>query len=570
MPEGRGIVPSFNPQVTFSRDGKSLLFASVSNQPGQVPSIMYRRRLDELESKLLLKMMANPVFSPDGQSLMLYSPREAKIVKYPLGGGAPVPVADIDNVVRGDWGPDGFYYWTRTYPGGIVRTPVSGGQTEPVVPLIEERQERILKFAQLLPGGKALVFTVGYGGIRSYDDARIEAYDLRSRKRVSLVQGGTFPRYSPSGHLVYARAGSLYALPFDANRLGVKGTARKVLDGVLMSSNTGSAYFDVSPTGDLAYAVGAAEGGERSLYWVDRTGKATRLPVPMRSYLHPRTSPDGRELAIEVEGVNHDFYVYDFDRGVMTRMTNDGLSHGPTWTPDAKHLAFRSWKAETMTMWWLPSDRSGPAERLTTVGRRQSVGEFSPDGRYMTFDQMEVGGSSGVWVLPIAGDRIPKPVATQKAFQGSAKFSPDGKWVVYCSTESGRAEVYVQSWPGPGPKIQISSEGGTDPIWRRDGKEIFYRKGDKMMAVPVSLGPPLRAGRPALLWESAYFAGLSSSCGMAGPTSANYDVAADGQRFLMVKDNDRDIRSTKIVVIVNWAEELKSLFKGEGKANSEL
>jgi eukaryotic-like serine/threonine-protein kinase len=249
-------------------------------------------------------------------------------------------------------------------------------------------------------------------------------------------------------------------------------------------------------------------------------------------------------------------------------MTNDGLSHGPTWTPDSKRLAFRSWKAGTMTMWWQPSDRSGPAERLTNVGLRQSVDEFSRDGRYMTFDQMEIGTGPHVWVLPIVGERTPKPVTTSNAFQGSAKFSPDGKWLVYCSTESGRAEVYVQSWPGPGPKIQISSDGGTDPIWRRDGKEIFYRNGDKMMAVPVDLGPPLRAGRPALLWEGAYSQGLSSSCGMPGPTSANYDVTADGRRFLMVKDNDRDVRSTKIVVIVNWAEELKAISRRENKSAS--
>ena len=142
--------------------------------------------------------------------------------------------------------------------------------------------------------------------------------------------------------------------------------------------------------------------------------------------------------------------------------------------------------------------------------------------------------------------------------EGSAKFSPDGKWVAYCSTESGRAEVFVQSWPGPGPKIQISSEGGTDPIWRRDGKELFYRNGDRMMAVTMEMGPPLRAGKPVQLWEGPYSHGMSSSCGPPGPTSANYDVTTDGRRFLMIKDNDRDVKSTKVVVILNWAQELRA------------
>jgi eukaryotic-like serine/threonine-protein kinase len=557
VPDGRSIIPSFNPQVMFSRDARSLLFAAVSNVP-RTPIITYQRRLEDQETSILVKGLGTPVFSPDNQWLMLLD--HARVVKYPLGGGAPVPlVNDYKGYSRGDWGPDGFYYWTNAYSEGIVRTPVAGGENEPVVRLNEERQERVLKHAQLLPGGKALIFTVGYGGIESYDDARIDAFDLRSKKRVALIQGGTFPRYSPSGHIVYARAGSLYAVPFDAERLEVTGTPRKVLDGVLMSTNTGTAYFDVSSLGDLAYAAGTAEGGERTLHWLDRAGKATPLPLPPRSYLHPRISPDGRQLAIEVEGVNHNFYVYDFERGVMAMITNDGLSHGPIWSPDSKYLAFRAWKAEMMTMWRIPSDRSGPAERLTSVGKRQSVVSFSPNGEYLLFDQADDPANSvDVWVLPMRGDRTPKPFVSSRAVEGSAKFSPDGKWVAYCSTESGRPEVLVQPWPGPGPKIQISSDGGTDPIWRRDGKELFYRSGDKMMAVTMEMGPPLRAGRPVQLWEGPYSHGMSSSCGPPGPTSANYDVTTDGRRFLMIKDNDRDVKSTKVVVILNWAQELKA------------
>ena len=326
-----------------------------------------------------------------------------------------------------------------------------------------------------------------------------------------------------------------------------------------MSTNTGTAYFDVSPSGDLAYAAGTVEGGERTLHWVDRVGKATPLPLPPRSYLHPRISPDGRRLAIEVEGVNHDFYVYDFERAVMAKITNDGLSHGPIWSPDSKYIAFRAWKAEMMTMWRIPSDRSGPAERLTDVGKRLSVVSFSPDGENLLFDNADDRANSvDVWVLPMRGDRTPKPFVSSRAVEGSAKFSPDGMWVAYCSTESGRAEVYIQRWPGPGSKIQISSDGGTDPIWRRDGKELFYRNGDRMMAVAVEIGPALRAGRPAQLWEGPYSHGMSSSCGPPGPTSANYDVTTDGRRFLMVKDNHRDVKATKVVVILNWAQELGS------------
>jgi Tol biopolymer transport system component len=227
-----------------------------------------------------------------------------------------------------------------------------------------------------------------------------------------------------------------------------------------------------------------------------------------------------------------------------------------------------------MTMWWMPADRSGPEERLTMVGARQSVVSFSPDGRYMAFNQMDAmgtfdtgmtgsdgmeSGGSGVWILPMQGDRTPQRLATSKYVQGSGRFSPDGKWVAYCSNESGTNEIYVQPWPGPGPKIEISSEGGTDPIWSRDGRELFYRNGDKMMVVAVSTQPTFEASRPRLLWAGRYAHGMSSSCGPPGTAEGNYDVSSDGKRFLMIKDVDEGAQSTRIVVVLNFAEELKAL-----------
>jgi serine/threonine-protein kinase len=501
-----------------------------------------------------------PLFSPDGRYLMLLNPPEMRLKKAALSGGAPVFFADYDFAFQGDWAADGYYYWTTHYFGPIVRTPESGGKEEPVTELNLGKLERTHRHAQVLPGGDVIVFTVSSGGMDSFDDARIDAHVLRTKERKTLVQGGFRPLYSPSGHLVYARGGSLYAVPFDAGSLAVTGSPVKVVDGVFMSTNAGSAHFAVSRTGALAYAVGRAEGGDRTLVWVDRQGKERPLPLPVRSYLFPRVSPDGSHLAFEIEGVNHDLYTYDPDRGVTTKMTTDGVSHAPVWTPDGKRLAFRSWKAGTMTMWWMPADRSAPEERLTTIGARQSLVSFSPDGRYASFDQMEFPGTgSDVWILPMQGDRTPKPLVKSKFMEGSARFSPDGNWVAYCSLESGRAEVWVQLWPGPGPKIQVSAEGGTDPIWSRDGTELFYRNGDKMMAVAVATRPAFKPSRPQLLWEGHYSHGMSSSCGPPGATEANYDVTADGRRFLMVKDQDQDAVSTRIVVVLNFAEELKRL-----------
>lgn len=565
LPQGSRIVPAWSvTDLTFSRDSKTLVYP-VNFPP---PNVVHARRIDELEGKPLpsAKGLGNPLYSPDNRWLLMPDYTKRLLVKVPLSGGAPVPFAPFDMPFRGDWGTDGYVYWTSSLISGVIRTPENGGKNEPVTELDLERQERTHRFARLLPGGEALMFTVASGGIDSYDDARIDAIDLVTKKRKVLVQGGTCARYSPSGHIVYARGGSLYAVGFDHRALEVTGTPVKVVDGVLMSTNIGTAYFDISPDGDLAYAAGPAENGERVLHWVDRQGKATPLPLPPRSYLNPRISPDGKLLAVEVEGPNHDFYSYDFARGVMSRITNNGTSHAPIWSPDGKRIAFRTWKGGKMTLAWMPADRSGPEEMMVNVPAWQSAVSFSPDGKYLAFDQVAHDPETeyGIWIMPLTGDRQPRPFVRSKFQEGAGKFSPDGKWLVYCSMESGKAEVYVQPWPGPGPKIQISSEGGMDPMWRRDGKEIFYRNASKMMAVPVSTQPSFQAGRPQLLWEGEYTYGLSSSCGLRGVTFTSYDVSLDGQRFLMIKDNDQNMYATKIVVVVNWVEELKRIMAEAG------
>jgi Tol biopolymer transport system component len=262
---------------------------------------------------------------------------------------------------------------------------------------------------------------------------------------------------------------------------------------------------------------------------------------------------------VEIEGPNHDFYVYDFARSVLTKMTTDGESHDPVWMPDGKRLAFRSWLAGGMTMWMMPADRSARPVRLDPAGTRQSPVSFSPDGRFLTFDQKDPQTRDDAWVLPLDGSGQPQPVARSRFAEGSAKFSPDGRWIAYASDESGKSEVYVQPFPGPGPKVQISNAGGYDPVWRRSGGgELYYRAGKTMMVVSIATAPDIRVSAPKQLWEGSYSDGSGSSCGMPGVSSSNYDVTPDGQRFLMVRDEDSSPPSTRIVVVLNWAEELKS------------
>jgi dipeptidyl aminopeptidase/acylaminoacyl peptidase len=402
-----------------------------------------------------------------------------------------------------------------------------------------------------------VLFTVGMADTYSYDDANIGVVSLKTGQKKILIEGGSSARYSPSGHLIYARGGKLLAVAFDPDKLQILGQPFPVVDGIFMSANTGMAAYAISMDGHLVYAAGPIERGARVPVWVDRQGKMSSVgSLPLRAYLHPRLSPDERQLAIEVEGASHDIFTYDFARGVTTKMSFDGASHWPSWTPDGKRLTFRSWKTGTMTMWWMPADRSGPAELLTNVGSMQSPESWSPDGRTLAFTQMDNPESGpDVYVLPIGGEK-PRVLIKSKFSEGSPKFSPDGKWLAYSSDESGRPEVYAMAYPGPGSKITISTDGGTDPVWRRDGRELFYRNGDRMMAVDVVSSQPLAVSKPNTLWEGHYLAGVGSSCGMSGPTSANYDVSSDGRRFLMIEDTSPVTECKLLHVVSNWSREM--------------
>jgi Tol biopolymer transport system component len=577
LPQGHRITPGWNPGVIFSPDGKTVAF---DYEVDGIPTVV-QRPLDQLEQKPLggVKYLSTPVFSPDGRWVVMIDTMDWVMKKVAVDGGAPVPVASTDMFGRGDWGRDGYIYFTERYPGAIQRVPENGGAKEPVTTLDEERGEFAHRHAQILPGGKAVIFTVVAKGMESYDDAGIELHTLDTQTRRILVKGGFGARYSPSGHIVYANGGNLYTVPFDLRALEVTGLPVKVVEGVQMSTNTGAAYFDVSSTGGLAYVPGVAEGGGRTLVWVDRNGREEALPLDRRSYLFPRISPtDANRIAFEVEGATHNLFLYDMARGVATKLTTDGLSHAPVWMPDGRNLCYRSWKAGTMTMWSMPSDQSREGERVTTVGARQSAVSVSADGRFLAYNQMaempargaaesggmESGGEmpmstgSDIWILPLDGpDRTPRAFKTSIFDEASPKFSPDGKWIAYCSNRSNRSEVYVEAWPGPGMREQISSDGGTDPLFSRDGRELFYRSGDKLMVVPISTeGGLFKAGRPSVLWSAPYSHGMSSSCGPPGVSSANYDVSADGQRFLMVRDEAAEVSSASLVVILHWAHEL--------------
>jgi serine/threonine-protein kinase len=552
---GERVRTGFNPMVAISGDGTRIAYVARS----ATQQVIYLRQVAQLEAKPIAgtEKSGLPFFSPDGQWLGFWNGASDKFKKIALSGGAPLTICKSEGVYGVSWLPDGTISITPQTPGGVVaRVSSSEGALEPLTKLDLSKGERNHRFGAFLPGGKAVLFTVGTNDMETFDDAHIAVQSLETGERKTLIEGGTCARYSPSGHIVYARGGTLLAVPFDAKRLAVTGSPVPVLHGVFESVNNGSTQFAISADGSLVYVPGPAEGAKRLPVWVDRDGKAEPLALQERPYLHPRISPDGTQLAIEIEGPNHDFYVFDFSRNMLTKMTFDGYSHWPLWTPDGRKLTFRSWRTGFMTMWWMPADRSGPEERLTTVGRMQSPASWSPDVRVVAFTQVNDDTGPDVYVLDRAAGAEPRPFARSKFAEGSPRFSPDGTWIAYTSNESGRNEIYAQPYPGPGPKIQISNDGGTDAVWSPARGELFYRNGDKMMVVEVTTSPTFKVSAPGVLWEGHYSHGTSSSCGPPGPTSSNYDVTPDGKRFLMIRDRDQDANPNVIQVVLHWANEL--------------
>lgn len=543
--------------VRLSNDGRRLAWVTADHLSR---TQVYVRRLDQLESTKVEGTAGgiSPAFSPDGNSIAFPHSGSRTLRTVGLAGGAPFTVCPIESSGTPLWTPSGDLLLNMAYPGGVMRVPAKGGTPAPVTTLDEKAEERQHSRVSLLPGGKAILFQIAAGGMETYDDARIAVQSLETGERKTIIEGGMCPQYSPTGHIVYARDGKLLAVPFDLKRLEVTGKPVVVLEGVFMCVNTGVAFYNLSSSGTLAYAPGVILGGRRELVWVDRNGKEEPIPLPPKPYLHPRISPNQKFIAVEMEGPVHDFWTYDIERGILSKVTTEGSSHWPLWTPDGNRITYRRWLGGAFSMWWVPSDRSAPPERLTDIGRMQSASSWSPDGRVVAFTQVNPNTGSDVFVMDITSDRVPRPFADSRFSEGSPRFSPDGRWIAYASNESGRNEIYVQAYPGPGAKIQISTEGGTDAVWRARGGELYYRNGDKMMVVEVSTAGAFRASRPRLLWSGRYAHGLGSFCGPPGTTSSNYDVTPDGARFLMVKHDE--VAPAQINVVLNWITELKSKF----------
>ncbi len=341
------------------------------------------------------------------------------------------------------------------------------------------------------------------------------------------------------------------AVAFDLEQLEVTGSPIPILEGVAESGGPSwFGHFVFSDTGTLVYVPTGTDSREgRTLVWVDRQGAVQPLAAPPRAYRGPRLSPDGQRVAVTIRGGDRtEIWTYDIQGDTLTRRTFEQGTF-PLWTPDGKRITFQSTRlGGPQNLFWQPADGTGVGEQLVLSALSKTPHSWSPDGKFLAYTELNPTSAGNIWVLPFDGE--PEPFLQEPYVESGAVFSPDGHWIAYRSNESGRHEIYVQPFPKTGAKWQISTDGGGEAAWvqTRTGQEIFYRNGNKMMSVDVTTEPAFTSGKPKLLFEGEY-AGFGFR--------AVYDVTADGERFLMIKNSEQQV--TRINVVLNWFEELKRL-----------
>jgi serine/threonine-protein kinase len=318
-----------------------------------------------------------------------------------------------------------------------------------------------------------------------------------------------------------------------------------------MRFETTAGQFDISDSGDLIYAQGGiAPTSEASLVWVDLKGQA-EAAVPFKSDFEvPRVSPDGQKFLYYTATPAQRVWIFDIQRGIATPLTSEGRANEAVWTPDGARVVFNMATAGGYNLFWQPADGSSPVERLTSSTCQQWPGSWSDEGRILTIIE-KCKDDTNISILRM-GDRQVTPLLNSRFDESCAEFSPDGHWLAYMSDESGREEVYVRPFPGSGGRRQISSEGGSEPLWARSGRELFYRQGPRVWSVGIESGPGLSMGKPHLLFEQPAYASWGAV--------RDWDISLDGQRFLMVKMEEKKPQPvTELILVQNWLEELKRL-----------
>ena len=541
--------------LAISAEGTTLVYA------GSEARQLYARRLDQAGSVPLegTEGARDPFISPDGAWVGFTTQGAQSIRKASLVGEGTVTVVEASNTIRGGtWTNDASIAFCVDGMG-LLWVREGGAEPERV-----EVQDLLGCYApSFIADANAVLLVTDTDRVLTTGEAPLGVVDLNTGELKSLGVVGTWPRYVSSGHLVYATgSGELRAVPFGTDSLEIVGTPVQVMDGVSVTS-VGSANFDVSEDGLLIYLSGSGgRGDEQDLVWVDRQGGEEPLNAPPHSYLYPRLSPDGTQVAVPVvDAQGGHLWLWHLERETLSPVATEAIGvRGVLWTPDGHRLIFNTSSqtgnsVSANNLFWAAADNSGGIEPLTDSRAAQFPSSISPDGEMVVFGQQAENGSGrDLYAVSLTTDYPVKMLQGTAHNESKGAISPDGRWLAYDFSISGQSEIYVRSFPDDsGPGRVVSSGGGSSPLWSRDGRELFYESENKLMVLSVQTEPTFDIGRPQVLIDGPYFFG-----GSIRP----YDISLDDQRFLMMKptvSEGDEADSSQFHAIVNWFEELKRL-----------
>jgi eukaryotic-like serine/threonine-protein kinase len=543
-PYSTGLDTDLSPAV--SPDGQIVAF--VGDDSSGKP-FLWVRPLDGIAARPLAgtEGAAYPFWSPDGHSIGFFS--QSSLKKIDAEGGPVQIVCDAPSGRGGTWSREGVILLAPSATSPIHRVGASGGVATPVLGLDASRGEDGQRWPNFLPDGRHFLYFsyLGANPESRNQNGGIRLGSLDSKETREIVPEASNPVYVEPGVLLFSRNRNLIAQSFDGKTFKISGDAVPIAENIAGFESRKIAFFSASSAGVLVYARAAAFPSR--LLWLDRQGRQIGSVGEPGDYFNPRLSPDGRRVAVSVAdaAARRSIWVYDLTRGARTQLRPQAsVDDSPVWSPDGNRIAFASERGGAARL-FLRAVGGGAEQALLKTTDAEVPSDWSSDGRFVAYSAPGTATGWDTWILPLSGDPKPYPFLQTKADEVSATFSPDGKWIAYISRESGKSDIYAVPFPGPGETVTISTSGGRDPRWRRDGKEIFYIADDgKMMAVPIKTGLTLEPGVPVALFETK----------ARNQRGYLYDVTPDGQRFLIVT-RVHDQEAFPMTVIVNWAPKLK-------------
>ena len=538
LPEGMSVVQA--PRI--SPDGRLLAF-SATDAAGKAQ--IWIRALDSLAPRPVPGTdgaTLRPFWAPDSRHIGFMA--EGKLKKVDVSGAPPQTICDAPSGADGSWGADGVILFDGQASDPIRRVPASGGIPQKAV---EGEGSASVGWPSFLPDGRHFLY-FEFGGAQR--EGRLMAASLdASEKPRQILSLDSLAQYAPPGFLLYVKEGTLVAHPFDMSALKVVGEPVPIAEQMGATSN-GLADFSASQDGVLVYRGGVSN--ERRLVWLDRSGKELSEVEKPASYYSTALSPDGSRLAMAIgdsRSDKDDIWIRDLARGVTSRFTFDPANDDdPLWSPDGSRVVFSSDRKGVPSLYGKDASGTGPEQELWSCGDELSPDDWSRDGRFIAVSRLTTKSGYDVWIYPNDAKAKPFPFIATPFQDLLPSFSPDGRFVTYMSNETGRFEIYVQQFPGPGGKWQVSANGGLEPHWSVDGKSIYYRTAGKIMVAPVQEEPTFTAGVPQPLFDAAT---------QQGNTRNKFLVTRDGQKFLLLSPVGRE-RISPMTVVLHWPAALKS------------